>query len=261
MTLQGKTAIVTGASTLIGECVVNAFVAEGASVVLADIADDAGKAIAARHGAKAVYQRTDVAKDADIDATIALAEAKFGGLDLLVNAACTYDDGGIDTTREQWLNGLNINLIGAAMFAQKAAAAMRKRGGGAIVHYGSIAGKVAQPGRMMYSISKAGLLHLTKTQALALAPDHIRVNSVSPGWTWSNAINFLSNNRRPVADKVASMVHPLGRTGNPEEVANAVVFLCSDKASFITGEDIAVDGGYTALGPERMENMVAFLQQ
>lgn len=259
--LKGKVAIVTGASTLIGACVVDAFVAAGARVVLADIADDAGQAAAARHGEAAVYRRTDVTQDDDIDAALALAEKRFGGLDILVNAACSYDDGGIATTREQWRRGLDVNLIGAAVFAQKAAEPMRRRGGGAIVHYGSIAGKVAQPGRMMYSVSKAGMLHLVRTQALALAPDRIRVNSVSPGWTWSNAIDFLSQGRRQLADDVASMVHPLGRTGNPEEVAAAVLFLCSDRASFITGTDIAVDGGYTALGPERMENMVALLQR
>ncbi len=258
---DGKVAIVTGASTLIGECVVDAFIAEGAAVLLADIDDEAGQKIASRHGAKAIYHHTNVATDADIDAALALAEKSFGGVDILVNAACTYDDGGIETTREQWLKGLNINLVGAAIFAQKAVACMQKRGGGSIVHYASVSGKVAQPGRMMYPISKAGVLHLARTQAVALAPHKIRVNSVSPGWTWSNAINFLSNNRRPVADSVAATVHPLGRTANPEEVANAVIFLCSEKASFITGTDIAVDGGYSALGPERMDNMIPLLQQ
>jgi NAD(P)-dependent dehydrogenase (short-subunit alcohol dehydrogenase family) len=115
--------------------------------------------------------------------------------------------------------------------------------------------------RMVYAVSKAGILHLAKVQAAALAKDKIRVNSVSPGWTWSNAISFLSNNRRERADAVAASVHPMGRAGNPEEVANTVLFLCSNDASWITGADIPVDGGYTAIGPERMDDMVPLLAQ
>jgi len=257
----GKVAIVTGASTLIGACVVEAVAAAGGAVVMADIAEEDGKKIAQRLGERVTFLRTDVTSDADIDACLKLASDRFGGLDFLVNVACTYLDGGIETTREQWQTGLNVNLIGMAVFATKAVPFMRRRGGGAIVNYGSISGKVAQPGRMVYAVSKAGILHMTRVQAAALAMDKIRVNSVSPGWTWSNAISFLSNNRRDRADAVAATIHPLGRAGNPEEVANAVVFLCSPEASWITGADIPVDGGYTAIGPERMDDMVPLLAQ
>jgi NAD(P)-dependent dehydrogenase (short-subunit alcohol dehydrogenase family) len=257
----GKVAVVTGASTLIGACVVQAFAAAGAAVVMADIAEDDGKKIAQKLGGRITFVRTDVTSDADIDACLKQANDRYGGVDCLVNVACTYLDGGVETTREQWLTGLNVNLVGMAVFATKAVPLMRARGGGAIVNYGSISGKVAQPGRMVYSVSKAGILHMTKVQAAALAKDKIRVNSVSPGWTWSNAISFLSNNRRERADAVAASLHPLGRAGNPEEVANAVLFLCSDEASWITGADIPVDGGYTAIGPERMDDMVPLLAQ
>jgi len=258
---EGKVAIVTGASTLIGACVVEALAAEGASVVMADIAAEEGRKIAQRLGDRVAFVTTDVCSDADIDACLAQAKARYGGVDCLVNVACTYLDGGIETTREQWLTGLNVNLVGMAVFATKAAPFMHARGGGAIVNYGSISGKVAQPGRMVYAVSKAGILHMTKVQAAALAKDKIRVNSVSPGWTWSNAISFLSNNRRERADTVAASVHPMGRAGSPEEVANAVLFLCSQRASWITGADIPVDGGYTAIGPERMDDMVPLLAQ
>ena len=260
MELKGKVALVTGAATLIGSVLVDKMVSAGAKVVCADIDTKAGQACAQKHGDAARFIATDVTSDDQISAALDLAEQAFGGLDLLVNVACTYDDGGIVTTREQWRKGLDTNLIGAAMAAQMAADRMAKRGGGSIVHFGSIAGKVAQPGRMMYSISKAGLLHLTKTQAAALAPRKIRVNSISPGWTWSNVISMLSNGRRNVADKVGSPLHPLGRIGNPEEVAEAVVFLLSDRASFISGTDLAVDGGYTALGPEGSTNLIPALQ-
>lgn len=260
MELKDKVGVVTGASTLIGSVLVDRMVQEGAMVVAADIEAEAGEALAARHDGAVRFIRTDVTSDDEIIAALDLAESAFGQFDLLVNVACTYDDGGISTTREQWRNGLDTNLIGAAMTAQFAADRMAKTGGGAIVHFGSIAAKVAQPGRMMYSISKAGLLHLAKTQAAALAPKKIRVNSVSPGWTWSNVISMLSNDRREVADRVGGPLHPLGRIGNPEEVAEAVVFLLSDRASFISGTDVSVDGGYSAIGPEGDTDLIPQLQ-
>lgn len=257
--LNGKTAIVTGASTMIGAKLVEAFVAAGARVAMADIDVAEGQRIAAALGDAVVFVRTDVCNDADIDTCIATAARQFGGVDILVNAAATYLDGGIETSREQWLAGLNVNLVGSAVFVTKVATEMRKRGGGVIVNYASIGGKVAQPGRMVYAVSKAGILHMTRCQAAALARDNIRVNSVSPGWTWSNVISALSNGDRSRADAVAALTHPAGRLATPEEVANAVLFLCSSEASFISGADIPVDGGYSAIGPERLEDLIPLL--
>ena len=260
MELDNKVAVVTGAATLMGRAVVDMFVAEGAKVVLVDIADEDGEAAASRHGDRAVYVHGDVTDDGAIATALDTASERFGGLDILVTAHCSYDDGGIATTRDQWRRGLDVNLIGSAVAGQMAAERMAERGGGSIIHFASISGKRAQPGRMMYAVSKAGLIHLAKMQAAALAPQKVRVNTVSPGWTWSNAIKFLSGDNRARADEVAGTVHPLGRLGKPEEVAAAVLFLASDKASFITGEDIAVDGAYTAVGPERMDDMIPQLQ-
>lgn len=258
--LNGKVAIVTGASTLIGQKVVTAFVEAGASVVMSDI-DEAGRELASKNPSTVLFERTDVTNDDEIDNCISVARSSFGGVDTLVNVACTYLDNGIATTREEWLKGLNVNLVGGAIFVSKIVPALKARGGGSIINYASISGKVAQPGRFVYATSKAGILHLTRIQAAALAKDGIRVNSVSPGWTWSNAISHLSKGRHERADEVAALVHPMGRAGQPEEVANAVVFLASSKASWITGADIPVDGGYTALGPERMDDMVALLAE
>lgn len=259
--LDGKTAIVTGASTLIGAKVVEALVEAGARVAMADIDVVEGQRIAAAFGDAVVFIRTDVCQDADIDACIAGAVQRFGGLNILVNAAATYIDGGIDTTREQWMTGLNVNLVGSAIFGTKAAAQMRKCGGGVIVNYASIGGKVAQPGRMVYAVSKAAILHMTRCQAAALAGDGIRVNCVSPGWTWSNVIAALSKGDRARADRVAAITHPAGRLATAEEVANVVRFLCSAEASFVSGADVAVDGGYSAIGPERLDDLIPLLAQ
>ncbi len=257
--LDGKTAVVTGASTLMGAKVVEAFVNAGATVVMADVNEDDGKSIAAKLDGKASFIKTDVTSDKDIDACLAHAEQKYGGVDFLVNIACVYLDNGLASTRDEWLTALNVNLIGAMIFAQKAAPYMKKRGGGAIVNFASISGKRAQPGRMLYSASKAAILQVTRNAAMQLAGDNIRVNTVSPGWTWSNIMVQLTGDKREKADKVAAPFHIQGRTGDPEEVANAVLFLCSSEASFINGTDIAVDGGYTAIGPEQMTDAVSQL--
>ncbi|MEO0411053.1 MAG: glucose 1-dehydrogenase [Pseudomonadota bacterium] len=259
--LSGKVAIVTGASTLIGAKITQGLAEAGAKVVMADIAEDDGARIAGELGADVVFQATDVTSDADIDACIAKAVSDFGGLDILVNVAATYLDNGPDTNREDFAAGLNVNVLGGFIFAQKARAQMLKRGGGAVINTASISGKIAQPGRMVYAVSKAGILHMTHCLAAAWASDNIRVNSVSPGWTWSNVMSMLAGGNKAQASKVAGMTHPMGRIGEPEEVANTVVFLASSKASFINGADVPVDGGYSTIGPERMDDMIPLLQE
>lgn len=257
--MVGKVVIVTGASTLLGQGIVSAFAREGASVVMADIDVDNGQPLADAMGDDVVFVRTDITDDASIDACIQTAVDRFGGVDYLVNMASTYLDNGIATSREDWLTSLNINLVGGQIFSQKIAPVMEQRGGGAIVNFGSIAGKVSQPGRMTYSAAKAAILRITGNAAMQLQAQNIRVNSVSPGWTWSSIMKMATGDKREKADTVAAPFHIMGRTGNPEEVAEAVLFLCSEKSRFINGTDIAADGGYTALGPEGMEDAVAKL--
>jgi NAD(P)-dependent dehydrogenase (short-subunit alcohol dehydrogenase family) len=259
--LAGKAAIVTGAATLMGQKIVEAFVAAGVSVVMADINEQDGQASAAKLGDKALFRLTDVTRDGDIDGCLAVCEKNFGGVDFLVNLACTYLDNGIASTRAEWHQALDVNLVSSAIFIQKALPYMRRQNGGAVVNIASISGKRAQPGRMLYATSKAGVLHLTRTAAMQVVQDNIRVNSVSPGWTWSNIMMSLSGNDRQKTDSVAAPFHILGRAGDPEEVAKAVLFLCSDDSSFITGTDLAVDGGYTAIGPEQMIDSVGKLAE
>ena len=245
--LDGKVAIVPGGATKIGVAVVDAFREHGVKVLIADINSEAGQRLE-REGV--AFITADLRSDDDIARMVAAAKENFGRIDFLVNVAATYLDNGVDSTRGEWLEALNVNLVGSVMLMQAAREELKKNKG-AIVNFGSISARVAQTGRWLYPVSKAAILQLTRSQAMDLAADHIRVNAVSPGWTWSNIMDELSGNDREKTDRVGADFHLIPRVGNPEEVANAVMFLCSDEAGFITGTDIRVDGGYTAMGPER----------
>jgi NAD(P)-dependent dehydrogenase (short-subunit alcohol dehydrogenase family) len=259
--LANKVAIVSGGATLIGAKAAEALVNQGAKVVITDINEPDGQRWANLLGPNVKFVRTDVTNDAELDRLIEATVERFDGIDFIVNVASTYLDNGIASTRHEWLDAINVNLVSGAMLVQKSLPYLQKRPGAAIVNYASVAGKCAQPGRMLYAASKAAILQLTRNQALLLSPYGIRVNSVSPGWIWSNVMDQLTAGDRSKADSVAEAFHMLGRTGDPEEVAQAVVFLCSQAASFITGTDIAVDGGYTALGPEQKSDAFSRLTE
>ena len=242
MRLKDKGTIVTGGASGIGAAAAKRAVQEGARVVIADMNADLGEAIAAELGSECCrFQRTDVTKQQDVAALLDTAEA-FCGVDAVFNnAGIGHQALAVDYSDDDWNRVLDINLSGVFRVAREAMRRMRGRGG-AIVNCASILGHVGQSQTAAYTAAKGGVLNLTRTLALEGAADKIRVNSLSPGYI---ATPLLAEMEQEVLDFLTSL-HPIGRLGQAEEVANAALFLLSDEASFVTGTDLLVDGGFTA---------------
>ncbi len=248
--------VITGGASLIALETARRIIAAGGSVVLGDRNPDVAAELRAELGESGRYLVGDVTEDIFLDGLVAACVADFGGLDGVVHAAVTFDDERYDTTRQEWHRALDINLVSAALLTQKAIPHLRSSGGGAVVYVASISGLRAQPRRMVYSVTKAGLHMLAKTGATQLAADGIRVNSVSPGWTWSRNIEDRYGDRTR-ADAFAAEFQSLRRMADPAEVAAGIVWLLGEEASFVTGTDLAVDGGYSALSPEALGQAAA----
>ena len=250
MELDGRVVLVTGGTHSIGGAIVQGLHTAGAKVMVTGIEDERGASLAASLGERALYQRLDLREDGQIDACLKACVARFGRLDAIVNCACSYLDNGLATSRVDWLAALDVNIVGPAILMQKALPLLTKPGG-VIVNIGSVAGKFGNGFRGPYSVGKAGLMHLTRLAAVSLGHQGVRVVTVSPGWTWSPPMEAMTGNDRDLADRAGAEVNPLGRVGRMEEVANVVVFACSDKASWVTGCDLPVDGGFSIVGPDQ----------
>jgi NAD(P)-dependent dehydrogenase (short-subunit alcohol dehydrogenase family) len=249
--LDGKVVLVTGGASLIALALAERIIAEGGRVVLADVNESARDEVEALVGDDGRYVVGDVTDDAFLDTLVTTAVETFGGVDGLVHAAVTFDDDLYSTSRSDWHRALDINLVSAAVLTHKVVPAMEARGGGAVVYVASISGHRAQPRRMVYSVTKAALHMLAKTGGTQLAPLGIRVNTISPGWTYSRKLEQRYGGRER-ADLFAAEFQTMGRMADPEEIAAGTVFLLSDDAAFVTGTDLAVDGGYGALSPEAL---------
>ncbi|HEX3538666.1 MAG TPA: glucose 1-dehydrogenase [Stellaceae bacterium] len=254
--LAGKVALITGAAGGQGTADAEAFVREGAAVVLSDIDAAAGEALAKRitdGGGKALFRVQDVSDENSWQEIVAAAVRKFGGLHILVNNAGTIARQGIvDTTLDAWNRTMAVNLAGPLLGMKHCAPAIRDSGGGAIVNISSTAGLTAHDDAA-YTASKWGLRGLTKTAVLQFAAWNIRVNSIHPGQIAETGF-FQSGG--PAFAHAARTAIPMHRQGLPKECADLVLFLCSDEASFINGAEIAIDGGYIAAGLANMRNLV-----
>lgn len=249
MRFEGKVVIVTGGAQGIGRACVEAFVAEGGAVVIADLDAEQGQALVAEIGAKggkAHFVRTDVGDARDAGALVDATLEWGGRLDVLVNNAGIIKTADfLELAEADFDRVLRVNLKGPFLVGQAAARAMVACGGGAIVNMSSANAVLAIPNQVPYVVSKGGLNQLTKVMALALADKNIRVNAVGPGSIMTDILKVVMTNdeaRRRILSRT-----PLGRTGEPAEVARLVLFLASDEASYITGQCVYIDGGRMAL--------------
>jgi len=252
---KGKVALVTGGASGIGRAIARELCREGAGVLILD-RSASGQVVAnefTAEGYDALFLQGDVSEPATGERAVHAALAKWGRLNFLVNNAFSFISKGLDATPEDWDISLRVGPVAYAHLAQAAAPAMALAGGGAIVNISSISAFIAQPNRWTYNAAKGAVDNLTKCMALDLAPSNIRVNSISPGWIWTPEVNKaaeLDGGGREKWEPIWGEYHMLRRCGEPREVAAAALFLLSDDASFITGADLAVDGGYMGLGPE-----------
>lgn len=255
--LEGKIAVITGAASGIGLATLELFVEEGAQVLAADVQDDVGATLEQRFAGRVKFAHCDVTQLPQLKAAIDSAAAHFGGLDILFsNAGAGGTRAGVaDFDADGWDETQHLLLRSVAAGASYAMPHMLRRGGGAIVNTSSISALQAGYAPISYSVAKAGVLHYTRVAAAQLAPQKIRINAVVPGFIatsiFGNAFGMDAAQAKALAARVAQQsgpANPTGTAGLPRDIAEAVLFLASDAAKFVTGTHITVDGGLT-VGP------------
>lgn len=250
--LKDKVAVVTGGALGIGAAICRRMVEEGAAVAILDVMDEAGAALAEnlRSAGPVEYWRCDVSVEAEVEAALAKAAARFGRIDILVSnagvAGANKPTHEISEAEWDWVQAVNVK--GVFFGVKHAIPHLRRAGGGSIINLSSIYGLVGAPDVPPYHASKGAVRLMTKTDALLYAPDGIRVNSIHPGFIWTPMVErHLSAQGDLAAAKVATAaLHPLGRIGEPDDIAWGAVYLASDESKFVTGAELVIDGGYTA---------------
>jgi NAD(P)-dependent dehydrogenase (short-subunit alcohol dehydrogenase family) len=244
--LAGKTSIVTGAGSGIGRAICLTFARAGAKVACLDINLAAAEETAIACGPEALPLRCDVSNEAATREGAAVTVSRFGAVHVLVNAAATDDRNGtiLDISADEWSRVLAVNVTCAFLMSRAILPTTIAAGGGSIIHIASQLGRVAAPARAAYCTSKGAIIQLAKAMAVDHAGQNIRVNALSPGAVETRRL-ILRYGDMTTARRMAGPKHLLNRLGEPEEIAQAALFVASDAASFMTGADMLVDGGYT----------------
>jgi NAD(P)-dependent dehydrogenase (short-subunit alcohol dehydrogenase family) len=252
--LEGRVAVITGATSGIGEGAAERFVEEGAKVVIAGRSVQKGLAIASRLGDYAIFCPTDVTQEKDIIAMIGCAQEHFGRLDCLFNNAgfSTSSFGVEEITEDSFIYDMKL-LVGSLLLAVKhSLPLMRAQGSGCVINTASIGGLASGYSSLVYSCAKAAVIQMTRCLAMELAKDHIRVNAISPGYIqtpiFGRCLGFGEEKIQNTLDELGSLLAsfpPQGRAGTPRDIADAAVFLACDESSHVTGQNLVVDGGLT----------------
>jgi NAD(P)-dependent dehydrogenase (short-subunit alcohol dehydrogenase family) len=258
--LSGKVAIVTGGASGLGRASVERFIQEGAKVVIADVVKERGEELAAHLGGAARFKLTDVSEADQVQALVDFAVSEFGGLDIMFNNAGisqAMHSHFVDDDLGDFQKVINVNLLGIMLGSQRAARYMKDHGGGSIINTASVGGTMAGFGMVTYRTAKAAVIYFTKCIAIDFAEYGIRVNSLSPGNIQTEMTAFPIPGMTPEQiERIAKAMQPiryaaqpLKRRGTPDDIANAALFLASDRSAQITGLEMVVDGGATAGDP------------